>query len=98
MKKRHKRFLPLKNILSEVIEDSGMQKGIQQQQVLLYWERIVGKGISKVTNAKRIDNNILFIRVETPVWRQELTFQKIELIQKINIFFKSKIIKDIIFI
>ena len=63
-----------------------------------FWEEIVGEKIAKVAVPVSNKKGVLFVKVEDPVWRFELTREKSELIIKINESLKKNTIKDIIFI
>jgi predicted nucleic acid-binding Zn ribbon protein len=54
--------------------------------------------VAKNASAESIEHGILLVRVTTPAWRQELQFQKKEIINSINKEIRQKIIKDIKFI
>ena len=50
------------------------------------------------TSAESVERGILIVRTTTPAWRQELLFQKKEIIKAINKELKNNIVKDIRFI
>ena len=60
------------------------------------WKIIVGEKIFKATKVIKIENKKIFIKCKNPAWKQELQFQKKELINKIQQHTKQ--IKDIIII
>jgi len=60
------------------------------------WEKIVGEKISEATEIIKIENNKIFVKCKNPTWKQELQFQKKEIINKIQK--NTKKIKDIIII
>ena len=61
------------------------------------WRAVVGKTICDNTEIIHLKKGTLIIKASNPIWRNELSLQKKELIDKINNR-KSKFnIKDIIF-
>ena len=48
------------------------------------WENIVGKKIKKATKIIKIENKTLFIKCKNPTWKNELQYQKKEILNKIN--------------
>jgi predicted nucleic acid-binding Zn ribbon protein len=58
----------------------------------------VGENISKNTIPVDVQHGILTIKTETPVWRQELHFQKKTIVENLNKKLNKKVIKDIRFI
>ncbi len=84
--------------LKKLIKTAGLEKGIAQQKALEIWSETVGETVSKNTEPISIEHGILIIKTTTPVWRQELQFQKKEIIEKLNKKLNKKLIKDIRFI
>ena len=85
----------LKKILKKTIEKSGFKNAILQENAVSMWPHVVGKNISKISKAIDVDKGVLFIKVESATWRQELHMQKKEIINKINKKIGSKAIKEI---
>lgn len=48
------------------------------------WENIVGERISKSTKIVKIENKTLFIKCKNPTWKNELQYQKKEILNKLN--------------
>jgi len=48
------------------------------------WEDIVGKKIKKATKIIKIENKTLFIKCKNPTWKNELQYQKKEILNKLN--------------
>ena len=84
--------------LKKLIKTAGLEKGIAQQKALEIWSEIVGETVSKNTEPISIEHGSLNIKTATPVWRQELQFQKKNIIEKLNKKLNKKLIKDIRFI
>ena len=84
--------------LKKLIKTAGLEKGIAQQKALEIWAGTVGETVSKNTEPISIEHGILSIKTTTPVWRQELQFQKKQIIEKLNKTLNKKLIKDIRFI
>ena len=54
--------------------------------------------LKEVTEPISCEKNTLIIKVENPAWRNELKFMEAEMVEKINVFFKEKRIKQIRFV
>jgi predicted nucleic acid-binding Zn ribbon protein len=85
-------------ILQNLLKNLGLEKRINEQKLILNWEKIVGNNIAEKTKAFKIEGKKLFVKVESPSWRNELFYLKKEIIEKLNEFAKQEVIKDIIFI
>ena len=72
--------------------------GVNQQQAVNIWPKIVGKKIAENTTAQDVEHGVLIVRVASPIWAQELQFQKKEVLFKINSALGKNTIKDIRFV
>ena len=88
----------LKEAIEEAVVGAGIKSAINQESAVVLWDTVVGKTVSSVTKAERVESGTLIVRVETSVWRQELHLQKEEVIKKINIKIGTTAIRDIRFI
>ena len=84
-----------KKVLKKTIENSGFKNAILQENAVSAWSDVVGKNISNISEATNVDKGVLFIKVESATWIQELHMQKNEIINKINKKIGSKAIKEI---
>lgn len=77
--------------------DTGIGKTVKACSYLSLWQEIVDERIGKNTEAVKLNNHILFVSTSTPVWAQELSFLKTEMIKKFNARAGEEAIKDIRF-
>jgi predicted nucleic acid-binding Zn ribbon protein len=83
--------------LEELVDKLGIKKKLQEYEAVERWEEIVGQQIGRVTSAMGITKGVLFVRVRTGTWRNELTMRKREIIRKINLVLGEEIVTDIRF-
>ena len=88
----------LKSAIKKAVVSAGVEKALKQESAIFLWGEAVGKRISSVTTAEKVDKGVLTVKTESPTWRQELHMQKKEIIDKINNKIGSKAIKEIRFI
>jgi predicted nucleic acid-binding Zn ribbon protein len=86
---------PIHTALDELIGGLGIKKKLQEYNAVLFWETTVGDQIAKMTTAVRITQGVLYVRVKTGTWRNELTLRKKEIIDKLNSSLGESIVKDI---
>ena len=48
------------------------------------WEQVVGKKISEATKIVKIQNKTIYIKCKNPSWKNELQYQKKEILNKIK--------------
>ncbi|MFZ5518102.1 MAG: DUF721 domain-containing protein [Candidatus Zhuqueibacterota bacterium] len=85
----------LADALKNLIKSLGIEDQVQVNQILLLWPSVVGKKIAEVSQAQKIEHNILFVKVTNDSWRQELLFLKKNIIDKLNKKVGKEIIRDI---
>ncbi len=88
---------PIGEALEELVRKLGIKKKLQEYDAVLRWEEIVGQQIARVTVATRITKGILFVRVKSSAWRNELTMRKVEIKEKLNTALGEDIVTDIKF-
>jgi len=86
------------SILKRVLRRKGWERKLKEYQAVNLWEVTAGEAISGHTRPLRCEDSKLFVQVESPSWRNELTFLKPRLIQKLNQSLGDKIVSDIIFV
>ena len=84
--------------LKKLIKKQGIEKEINQQKATDVWEEAVGKKINEHTEPVDVRFGVLTVKTSSPVWRQELRFQKKSIVNSINKKLKKTIIKDIRFV
>ena len=89
---------PIKTVLNTYLFKTGLDVGVNKQQAVNIWPKTVGKKIAENTTAQDVEHGVLIVRVASPIWAQELQFQKKEVLFKINAALGKKTIKDIRFV
>lgn len=95
MKQSHP--IAIGDALASTLKDLGFSDRLKRYEVLNLWPVIVGNRIAEVTQAERFQGGKLFVKVHRAPWRNELTFLKKELIEKINATMQEEIIQEIVF-
>ncbi len=70
--------------LEKMIKKYGLETPIEQNKAIFLWDEIVGEQIASHTEAEKVSYGKLFVKVSSPVWRNELVFQKEEILNEIN--------------
>ena len=84
--------------IKKFLRSAGLEKGIAQQNAMDIWPGVVGKNVSKNPEPISVEHGTMTVKTETPAWRQELQFQKKQIIETLNKKLNKKVIKDIRFI
>ena len=88
----------IKTVLNTYLFKMGLDVGVNQEKAATIWPTAVGEKIAENTTVQDVKHGVLFVRANSPVWAQELQFQKKEVLFKINSALGKKTIKDIRFL
>jgi len=78
------------------INKSRLKNGIRAVQVEEVWEKLMGKTIAKYTDKIEIIQQTLFIHTNVGPLKQELQYQKAQIIERINEAFGEKVITQVV--
>ncbi len=82
--------------IKNMVSKSNLRNGIRKVQIEEVWEEIMGKTIAKYTEKIQIINQTLFITTHVGPLKNELLYQKPQIIQRINEAFDEKVIKEVV--
>jgi predicted nucleic acid-binding Zn ribbon protein len=54
--------------------------------------------VAEISSAEKIEKGVLYVKVDSPVWRNELVFMKSDIISRLNKALSKPVVKDIKFI
>ena len=91
-------FRSIKESLIEVLGEEKLKPAFEKGNISNLWQECVGSTIGENTTIKNFKNGVLTIKTKTSVWRNELLFQKTDIIKKINLKLDKNKIKDIRFL
>ncbi len=94
-----KKYKPQKieKILNSVLAEHGYIDSYYKAEIINKWPKIVGEKISEFTKCTEFKDGILYVQVTSAPWRQEISFLKRDLIQKIKRESSIRGLKDIRF-
>ena len=84
--------------LKKLIQKKGFEKEINQQKAIDLWDQVVGDKIKENTEPIEVRFGVLIVKTKNSIWRQELQFQKENIIKSINKKLVKTTIKDLRFI
>ncbi|MCR4440157.1 MAG: DUF721 domain-containing protein [bacterium] len=87
----------MRRVLDELLRNLGIEKRVKEQMAIALWPQAVGERIAQVSTPVRIRDGILFVRVASSTWRNELVFHKREILKRVNEAVGKAVIEDIRF-
>ena len=97
MKKKKYKPQHIRNVLDSVLSKHGYISKYYESEIRRNWPDIVGEKIAQFTECTDVRKNVLYVRVVSSSWRQEISFLKKEIISKIRRETQYNTIKDIVF-
>lgn len=78
-------FLKLIDILGQARKQyPSLSKRLDEAEALGRWERAVGPIIAKHSRAIRVQDEVLWVEVEHPIWKSELHHRKRQILDLLN--------------
>ena len=84
--------------LKKLIKKEGLESEINQQKALDLWGELVGQKIKENTEPTKVQFGVMTVKTKNSVWKQELQFQKNNIIKSLNKKLIKTMIKDLRFI
>ncbi len=84
--------------LKKLIKKEGLENQINQQKAIDLWGDVVGQKIRENTEPVEVQFGVMIIKVKNSVWKQELQFQKEDMIKSLNKKLTKTTIRDLRFI
>jgi predicted nucleic acid-binding Zn ribbon protein len=78
-----------------MLKDLNLDGDAKRYEAINKWDEIVGPTIAAVTEPERISHGTLVVRVNSSVWKYELTMRKAEILEKVREKIGTVDVKDI---
>ena len=82
--------------IRQLLKEYHLKPKFDEANVIASWERIVGKPVAKRTKRIYIRNKVLFIELDSPAMKSDLSFHKNHLIKTLETEFGKDVLKEIV--
>jgi predicted nucleic acid-binding Zn ribbon protein len=89
-------MISMGDAIKQFLKKSRLKTGIQALQIEEVWAQLMGKTIAKYTEKIQIINQTLFIETSVGPLKQELVYQKEQIIKRVNEALGENVIKDVV--
>lgn len=96
MKKRNNENMNLSEALQNFVSTNKLQTGLDKVNAKDVWNREMGPAIEKYTTAIKLDGSTLYIQLSSSVLREELSYGKERIINRLNEALGKILIKKLI--
>jgi hypothetical protein len=87
----------LKEVIDRLFKAYGMENRMKELDIVQAWPDLMGPAVAFRTKEINIKNNILYLKIDSSVMREELLLGKQIIIDRINEFAEKKLVSDIWF-
>lgn len=88
--------ISLQEAIQQFLQKSRLKSGIQAIRIEEVWEQLMGKTIAKYTEKIQIINGTLFISTTIAPLKNELLYQKLQIIERVNEAMGEFTIKEVV--
>ncbi len=86
----------LNKVLQDFIKSNNMEKGLYNSNIITVWNEIVGEKFAGISSAFKYADRILYVKIESSVWRNEFHYIEKDIINRYNERFKSEVVRKIL--
>lgn len=86
----------MKDAMKQFLNQSRLKGDVQALQIEEVWDKLMGKTISKYTESIKIIHHTLFITTSVAPLKQELVYQKENIIKRVNEALGENTIKEVV--
>ena len=95
MAKNHN-LIKLGDAISQIFKEEKLDEKYSIFAIRNAWEGIVGKTVAKHTTQINYAQGILFVSIDSPIIRNETSYVKEAIIEKVNKYVGKRLIKELV--
>ncbi|OQX72943.1 MAG: hypothetical protein B6D61_13105 [Bacteroidetes bacterium 4484_249] len=88
----------LKEAINELLKSYKLENGVNNSRLIKSWDDVTGDMISKHTEQIFIKKTTLYVKLDSPALKHELSFARSKLIKLLNKSVNRNIIEEIVFL
>ena len=89
--------VPIKEVLLKALRSQGLETPLLQKRLIDAWPVVMGEAIASYTTSLNIRNQTLFVHLNNPALRMELSMQRQDIVRRLNEHVGNQVIADIRF-
>ncbi len=83
--------------IQELLKAQHLKPKFDEANLVVSWERIVGKAIAKRTKKVYVRNKVLFVELQSPSMKHDLSYHKTQMLDLFKKEFGEDVVSEIIF-
>ena len=85
----------IKDLVMQNLRENGLETPLLQKRLVDAWPEVAGPSVARFTREVSIYNQVLYVKLSSPVLRTELSMRRQTFIDKLNHIVGARIITDI---
>ncbi len=85
------------DLLAEVFKKGGLKRGVKRAEAVLLWPQVVGAKVARFTEAKTLQDGVLYVEVQDSETAMHLSFQRQKFVNVYAAKFGVRDVKDVRF-
>lgn len=87
----------IKDLVMQNLRENGLETPLLQKRLVDAWPEVAGPSVARFTREVSIYNQVLYVKLSSPVLRTELSMRRQMFIDKLNHIVGTRIITDVRF-
>ena len=87
----------IKDLVMQNLRENGLETPLFQKRLVDAWPEVAGPSVARFTREVSIYNQVLYVKLSSPVLRTELSMRRQTFIDKLNHIVGARIITDVRF-
>lgn len=92
---REKNEETLEHVIDRLLKAYGLEEGYYAAAIVTHWEKMMGPAIARRTKEVKLQKGVLTIWIESASLRQELSYAKDKIAEKINVEMGKRLVKSV---
>ena len=85
----------LDEVLSKFLREGGLETPLLQKRLIDAWAEVAGSTVERYTEEKHIKNQTLFVKINNPSLRHDLSMMRSQLVKRLNEAVGSFVISEV---
>ncbi|MFL5753474.1 MAG: DUF721 domain-containing protein [Bacteroidia bacterium] len=83
-------------VLKQYLQENNLEKKLAHSNIINSWEELMGKVVANHTRKVYFSGNVLYVELDSPALRNELSYRKEDMRKKINAEAGEEIVREIV--
>jgi predicted nucleic acid-binding Zn ribbon protein len=88
-------YVTLAAALQKALGHGALKKHLEVAQIAAAWEALAGEVLAQHVQPVELEKGVLTLQADSSVWRQQVSFMRQELLQKIRDHFKDNLVRSL---